>query len=70
MSNLVEFRLLEKHFAEQLQALEALNGDFGLKQEFRLEKKLRGLLTKYGYSLKYVVNFLDPQASHRAPAIE
>jgi hypothetical protein len=70
MSNLVGFRLLEKHFAEQLQALEALKGDAGLKQEFKLEKKLRDLLAKYGYSLKDVVNFLDPQASHRAPAIE
>jgi len=31
MSKLAEFRQLEKHLAEQLQALEALKGDAGLK---------------------------------------
>lgn len=70
MSKLAEFRQLEKHLAEQLQALEALKGDAGLKAEIEFETKLRALLAKYGYSLKDVVNLLDPQSSRRAPAAQ
>lgn len=70
MSKLAEFRQLEKHLAEQLQALEALKGDAGLKQEIEFEKKLRDLLAKYGYSLKDIVNLLDPNSGRRAPAAE
>lgn len=70
MSKLAEFRQLEKHLAEQLQALEALKGDAGLQKEIDFEKKLRDLLAKYGYSLKDVINLLDPQAGRRAPATE
>lgn len=70
MSKLAEFRQLEKHLAEQLQALEALKGDAGLKKEIEFEKKLRDLLAKYGYSLKDVINLLDPQAGRRAPGAE
>lgn len=70
MSKLAEFRQLEKHLAEQLQALEALKGDAGLKQEIEFETKLRALLAKYGYSLKDIINLLDPQAGSRAPATE
>lgn len=70
MSKLAEFRQLEKHLAEQLQALEALKGDAGLKQEIEFETKLRALLAKYGYSLKDIINLLDPQAGRRAPATE
>lgn len=66
MSKLAEFRQLEKHLAEQLQALEALKGDAGLKKEIEFETKLRDLLAKYGYSLKDVINLLDPQAGRRA----
>lgn len=70
MSRVAEFRQLEKHLAEQLQALEALKGDAGLKQEIEFEKKLRALLAKFGYSLKNIVNLLDPQAGRRAPAAQ
>lgn len=70
MSKLAEFRQLEKHLAEQLQALEALKGDDGLKKEIEFEAKLRALLAEYGYSLKDVINLLDPQTGRRAPAIE
>jgi hypothetical protein len=70
MSKLAEFRQLEKYLAEQLQALEALKGDAGLKQEIEFETKLRALLAKYGYSLKDIINLLDPQAGRRAPATE
>jgi hypothetical protein len=68
MSKLAEFRQLEKHLAEQLQALEALKDDAGLKQEIEFETKLRALLAKYAYSLKDIVNLLDPQAGRRAAA--
>jgi hypothetical protein len=70
MSKLAEFRQLEKHLAEQLQALEALKGDASLKLEMEFETKLRALLAKYGYSLKDVVNLLDPQAGRRTPAAQ
>lgn len=70
MSKLVEFRQLEKHLAEQLQALEALKGDAGLKKEIEFESKLRDLLAKYGYSLKDVVNLLDPQGGRRTPSVQ
>ncbi|VVP53844.1 histone-like nucleoid-structuring protein, MvaT/MvaU family [Pseudomonas fluorescens] len=70
MSKLAEFRQLEKHLAEQLQALEALKGDVGLKKEIEFESKLRALLAEYGYSLPNVINLLDPQASRRVPAFD
>ena len=70
MSKLAEFRQLEKHLAEQLQALEALKGDAGLKKEIEFETKLRDLLAKYGYSLKEVINLLDPRAGRRALAAD
>lgn len=70
MSKLAEFRQLEKHLAEQLQALEALKGDAGLKKEIEFETKLRALLAEYGYSLPNVINLLDPQSGRRAPAVD
>jgi hypothetical protein len=70
MSKLAEFRQLEKHLAEQLSALEALKGDAGLKKEIEFESKLRALLAEYGYSLRDVINLLDPQAVRRAPVSE
>jgi len=70
MSKLAEFRQLEKHLAEQLQALEALKGDAGLKREIEFESKLRALLAEYGYSLPNVISLLDPQVGRRAPGTE
>ncbi|MNH75829.1 hypothetical protein D3C87_1649790 [compost metagenome] len=70
MSKLAEFRQLEKHLAEQLQALEALKGDAGLKKEIEFETKLRALLAEYGYSLPNVIKLLDPQAGRRASGAE
>src|SRR5438045_2463125 len=70
MSKLAEFRQLEKNLAEQLQALEALKDDAGLKKEIEFETKLRALLAEYGYSLKDVINLLDPQSRRRAPSVE
>lgn len=70
MSKLAEFRQLEKHLAKQLQALEALKGDAGLKKEIEFETKLRALLAEYGYSLPNVINLLDPRSSRPAPTVE
>ena len=67
MSKLAEFRQLEKHLAEQLQALK---DDAGLKREIEFETKLRALLAEYGYSLPIVIKLLDPQAGRRAPAVD
>ncbi|RON48717.1 histone-like nucleoid-structuring protein, MvaT/MvaU family [Pseudomonas frederiksbergensis] len=69
MSKLAEFRQLEKHLAEQLLALEALKGDDGLKKEIEFETKLRKLLDHYGFSLKHIINLLDPQTSVRRQAV-
>jgi DNA-binding protein H-NS len=68
MSKLAEYRQLEKHLAEQLQALEALKGDAALKKEIEFETKLRELLAEYGFSLKNIINLLDPQSSARRQA--
>lgn len=65
MSKLAEYRQLEKHLAEQLQALQALKGDDGLKKEIEFETKLRKLLDQYGFSLKHIINLLEPQTSGR-----
>lgn len=68
MSKLAEYRQLERHLAQQLQALESLKSDAGLKREIEFETKLRELLATYGFSLKDVINLLDPQAGRRVPA--
>lgn len=39
MSKLAEYRQLEKHLAEQLQALEKMKADDGLKNEIEFETK-------------------------------
>jgi len=65
MSKLAEYRQLEKHLTEQLQALEAMKGDDGLKKEIEFETKLRKLLEHYGFSLKHIINLLEPQTSAR-----
>ncbi|PWK28753.1 histone-like nucleoid-structuring protein, MvaT/MvaU family [Pseudomonas sp. OV226] len=69
MSKLIEFRELEKHLAEQLAALETMKSDTGLKREIEFEKKLRDLLSEYGYSLKNIIALFDPYASHQ-PRVE
>lgn len=50
--------------------LETLKNDSGLKREIEFEKKLRGLLAEYGFSVHNIVAILDPQSSsRRAPAV-
>lgn len=65
MSKLAEYRQLEKHLAEQLQALETMKSDGALKKEIEFETKLRALLNQYGFSLKHIVNILEPQTTGR-----
>jgi hypothetical protein len=68
MSRLAEFRKLEQQLAAQLAELETLKNDSGLQREMEFENKLRGLLGQYGYSLRDVINILDPHASSRKSA--
>ncbi|MNO20171.1 hypothetical protein D3C76_99170 [compost metagenome] len=68
MSRLAEFRKLEQTLAAQLAELEAMKGSAELQSEIEFETKLRDLLSKYGYSLRDIINILDPQASRRAAA--
>ncbi|MGO3987239.1 histone-like nucleoid-structuring protein, MvaT/MvaU family [Pseudomonas sp. SAS7] len=65
MSRLAEFRKLEQTLAAQLAELEAMKGSSELKKEIEFEEKLRDLLNKYGFSLRDIINLLDPQASRR-----
>ena len=66
MSRLAEFRELERNLAAQLAELENLKNDAGLKEEIEFEKKLRSLLETYGFSLRDVINILDPKSARRA----
>jgi hypothetical protein len=68
MSRLAEFRQLEQKLAAQLAELEALKGSSELQAEIQFETKLRALLGEYGYSLRDIINILDPQAIRRAAA--
>jgi len=68
MSRLAEFRKLEQQLAAQLAELETLKNDDGLKKEMEFENKLRSLLGEYNYSLRDVINILDPQAASRKGA--
>lgn len=68
MSRLAEFRKLEQTLAAQLAELEAMKGSAELQAEIEFETKLRDLLAKYGYSLRDIINILDPQANRSAAA--
>lgn len=68
MSRLAEFRQLEQQLATQLAELEALKGSSELQKEIQFETKLRELLAEYGYSLRNVINLLDPQANRGSAA--
>ncbi|HEN8709674.1 TPA: DNA binding protein [Pseudomonas putida] len=68
MSRLAEFRKLEQTLAAQLAELEAMKGSSELQKEIEFETKLRDMLNKYGFSLRDIINILDPQASRRTAA--
>jgi hypothetical protein len=60
MSKLAEFKALEAQLTAQLQQLDAMKNDSGLKQEIEFEQKLKGLLEEYGMNLRQVITILDP----------
>lgn len=66
MSRLAEFRKLEQTLAAQLAELETMKGSSELQVEIQFETKLRDLLAEYGFSLRDIINILDPQANRRA----
>ncbi|MNC62888.1 hypothetical protein D3C81_213030 [compost metagenome] len=68
MSRLAEFRQLEQQLAAQLAELEALKGSSELQKEIEFETRLRDLLSKYGFSLRDIINILDPQSNRRTAA--
>lgn len=45
-----------------------MKGSSELQAEIESETKLRDLLNKYGFSLRDIINILDPQANRRAAA--
>ncbi|MDP5168568.1 histone-like nucleoid-structuring protein, MvaT/MvaU family [Pseudomonas syringae] len=69
MSKLAEFRKLEKDLADQLAALDALKGDAELQREIEFEHKLRELLGEYGFSLRNVIDLLDPAGATRVTSV-
>lgn len=62
MSKISELRALEAQIAEHQQRLAALQSDQGLQKEIEFESKLRKLLGEYNYSLRNVIDLLDPSA--------
>ncbi|MDG9922401.1 MULTISPECIES: histone-like nucleoid-structuring protein, MvaT/MvaU family [unclassified Pseudomonas] len=63
MSIVAEYKALQAQIAEQQKRLEALKDDEKLKREIEFENKIRSLLGEYGYSLRNVIDLLDPKAS-------
>jgi hypothetical protein len=61
MSKIAEYKRLEAQLAEQLAALDKLKTDDKLQQEIEFETKLKALLKEYGFSLKTVLDILDPE---------
>lgn len=45
-----------------------MKGDSALKKEIEFETKLRGLLDQYGFSLKHIINLLDPHSTKQVSA--
>jgi len=69
MSRLAEFRQLEQKLAAQLAELEEMKSSSELQKEIEFETKLCDLLSKYGYTLRDIINILDPQANSRLVAL-
>lgn len=65
MSKLIEYRELEKHLAQQQEALNFLKSDARLRKELEFEARLQELLAEYSFSYREVIQILDPQARQR-----
>lgn len=59
-----------RQLEQQLAELEALKGSSEQQKEIKFETKFRDLLATYGFSLRDVINILDPQRYRRAVAPE
>jgi len=46
-----------------------MKGSSELQNEIEFETKLRDLLNQYGYSLRNVIDVLDPQKAHRSISV-
>jgi len=60
MSKIAEYKRLEAQLAEQLAALDKLKTDDKLQQEIEFESRLQALLKEYGYTLRTVLDILEP----------
>lgn len=67
MSKLIEYRMLENHLAEQVKTLNFLKSDERLIKELEFESKLLELLAEYSFSLRQIVQILEPRAGQRRP---
>lgn len=60
MSKLNQFREIERKIAEQLEMLDKLKNDDGLKKDLEFEGMLKELISEYGMSNQAVIALLDP----------
>ncbi|PYC20217.1 transcriptional regulator [Aquipseudomonas alcaligenes] len=67
MSKLAQFKALEAQLAAQLEQLEAMKKDEGLKREVEFEEKLRALMGEYKMNLGGIIAILDPAAAAAKP---
>lgn len=63
MSRLTDLREQEALLKKKLAELELLKNSDEFKNEIEFESKLRDLLAEYGFSLKNVIDILDPKGS-------
>lgn len=70
MSKIAEYKRLEAQLAEQLAALDKLKTDDKLKQEIEFESKLKDLLNEYGFTLRTVLDILDPNPTAKPAQAE
>lgn len=61
MSQLVEYREIQKTIAQMTARLGEMENDPKLKREMEFEDKLKALLGEYGKSLKDVIGLLAPE---------
>lgn len=63
MSRLTDLREQEALLKKKLAELEQLKNSDEFKNEIAFEGKLRDLLAEYGFSLKNVIDILDPKGT-------
>ncbi|HEK2289129.1 TPA: histone-like nucleoid-structuring protein, MvaT/MvaU family [Pseudomonas aeruginosa] len=63
MSKIALYKALEAQIAEQLAQLDALKNSGDIQRELEFEEKLQSLLQEYGYTLREIIEILDPSRS-------